>query len=295
MRMPTIPSRLALPLVLIALVLGRLHDVCAQTIIVQGTQIDVDLYGNIYALDGERNVLRLYDKKGRLIREGGGPGWLDGQFDRPGGLWAKNGIDVFVADYGNHRIERFDRKLNFVSSFSTRDSDNPDERFGYPTDVALSRQGELFICDSENGRIVKVDQTSKVERTFGDFGAGKGRLTSPRHLGLGPKDAVYVLDDHRVAVFDAFGNYLRDLVPGIFGNPSAIFADQNGVAVLDSETVFFFDADERPAGTMAIRTVLPTVSTVRSFALGGGSLYLLTPEGVFSVADPRQKSPEKAH
>jgi len=271
MRMPTIPSRFALPLVLIALVLGRLHDVCAQTIIVQGTQIDVDLYGNIYALDGERNVLRLYDKKGRLIREGGGPGWLDGQFDRPGGLWAKNGIDVFVADYGNHRIERFDRKLNFVSSFSTRDSDNPD------------------------GRIVKVDQTSKVERTFGDFGAGKGRLTSPRHLGLGPKDAVYVLDDHRVAVFDAFGNYLRDLVPGIFGNPSAIFADQNGVAVLDSETVFFFDADERPAGTMAIRTVLPTVSTVRSFALGGGSLYLLTPEGVFSVADPRLKSPEKAH
>jgi len=267
----------------------------AQSIAVQGTRIDVDLYANVYVLDGERNTLRLYDKMGAVLREVGGPGWSDAQFDHPEGLWARNGIDVFVADYGNHRIERFDRKLNFISSFSTRDSDNPDERFGYPTDVALSRHGELFICDTENGRIVKVDQTSKVERTFGDFGAGKGRLTSPRHLGIGPKDAVYVLDDHRVAVFDAFGNYLRDLVPGVFARPSAIFADQKIVAVLDSETVFFFDADERPAGVVAVRTVLPAISTVRSFALGGGTLYVLTPEGVYSVADPRLKNADAVH
>lgn len=276
------------------IILGSLQSLplSAQTIAVQGTKIDVDLYGNVYVLDGERNTLRLYDKSGTMIREVGGPGWLDGQFDRPAGLWARNGIDVFVADYGNHRIERFDRKLNFISSFSTRDSDNPDERFGYPTDVALSRQGELFICDTENGRIVKVDQTSKVERTFGGFGGGRGRLTAPRRLELGPKDAVYVLDGRRVAVFDAFGNYIRDLVPGVFTEPSAVFSDQTVVAVLDSQIVFFFDGEERPAGTLALQAILPANSDVRSFALGGVFLYFLTPEGVFRVADPRLRKSE---
>ena len=180
----------------------------AQTIAVQGTAIDVDLHGNVYVLDAEGNTLSEFDRSGGLLRVVGGPGWQDAQFDRPAGLWARNGIDVFVADYGNHRIERFDRALSFVSSFSTHDSGNPDERFGYPSDVALSREGGLFISDTENSRIVKVDQTNTVERTFGDFGAGKGRLTMPRMVGLGPKDEVYVLD----------GSALRFLMPSVISS-----------------------------------------------------------------------------
>jgi hypothetical protein len=267
----------------------------AQTIAVQGTAIDVDLQGNMYVLDAEGNTLRMFDRSGRMEREAGGPGWQDGQFDHPAGVWARNGIDVFVADYGNHRIERFDRALSFISSLSTRDSDNPNERFGYPSDVALSRQGDLYICDTENSRIVKVDQTNKVERTFGDFGAGKGRLTMPRKVGLGPKDAIYVLDGARVAVFDAFGNYLRDLVPGVFNHPTGLFADNDVVAVKDSEALYFFDADGRPEGVFPLRSILPSLEEVGSFALGGGWLYLLSPAGIFTVPDPRVKRPEETH
>jgi DNA-binding beta-propeller fold protein YncE len=260
-----------------------------QTIRVKGTQLDVDLYGNSYLLDSERNTLRLLDKAGTLNREVGGPGWLDGQFDRPSAVWARNGIDVFVADYGNHRIQRFDRSLNFVSSFSTHESSNPDERFGYPSGVALSRLGELFVCDTENGRIVKVDRFSAVERTFGGFGAGKGRLTAPRSLEIGPKDAIYVLDARRIAVFDAFGNYLRDLVPGLFTRPLGLFARSDLIVVLDAETLYFFDADERPEGTITLTTILPAGTDIRSFIMSADSLYFLTSGGLFKVSDPRPK------
>jgi DNA-binding beta-propeller fold protein YncE len=159
----------------------------SQTMRLSGTVLDVDLYGNIYVLDAEKNTLSLYDRSGLLQNNVGGPGWLDGQFDRPSGVWARNGIDVFVADYGNHRIERFDRSLSFISSFSTRESDNPDDRFGYPSGVALSRLGELFICDTENGRIVKVDRFSTVERTFGGIGGGEGTSGDPHISGGGPE------------------------------------------------------------------------------------------------------------
>jgi len=266
-----------------------------QVIPAQGSQIDVDIYGDVYVLDEEKNTLQLYDRSGALIREAGGPGWLDGQFDRPAGLWARNGIDVFVADYGNHRIERFDRKLNFISSFSTRDSDNPDIRFGYPTGIAISRQGDLYICDTENDQIVKVDRTNTVERTFGGLGAGEGRLITPRQVQLGPADAIYVLDRGRVAVFDAFGNFLRNLLPGVLAAPTVLYADETGVAVLDSASVFFFDSHERPAGVAPVGTLLPGSPAVRSFVCQGGSVWFLTASGVYRVSDPRRDSAGDRH
>jgi DNA-binding beta-propeller fold protein YncE len=264
--------------------------VIPQTMRLSGTAFDADLYGNLYVLDAQKNTLCLYDKSGLLQRDVGGPGWLDGQFDRPSSVWARNGIDVFVADYGNHRIERFDRSLNFVSSFSTRESDNPDDRFGYPSGVALSRLGELFICDTENGRIVKVDRFSSVERTFGGIGGGRGHLATPTSVEVGPKDAVYVLDGDRVAVFDAFGNYLRDLMPGLFRRPSALFADNSVVAVLDSTVIFMFDADERPAGAVPLGTLPPAGGELRALAVTPGALYILGPEGIIRAPDPRRPS-----
>ena len=180
----------------------------------------------------------------------------------------------------------FDRSLNFVSSFSTRESGNPDERFGYPSGVALSRLGELFICDTENSRIVKVDRFSTVERTFGE-GGGAGHLSSPSSVAAGPKDEVYVIDGARVAAFDAFGNYLRDLMPGLLVHPAALYADNDVVAVLDSAAIFFFDAEGRPAGAVRTGSLLPSGGDVRAIALSGGSLYLLTGEGLYRTADPR--------
>lgn len=262
----------------------------AQISRIEGSGFDVDIYGNLYVLDGDRNTLRLYDGSGTLQREIGGPGWLDGQFDRPSAVWARNGIDVFVSDYGNHRIARFDRSLNFVSSFSTRGSDNPDERFGYPTGVALSRLGELYICDTENSRIVKVDRFSTVERTFGGFGGGGGRLNAPVYVELGPHDAIYVLDGRRVAVFDPFGNYLRDLLPSLLSRPAALFADNNVIAVLDSETLYMFDGNERVSGAFPLGVLVPRPVEVRALALNAGRLYLLTGGGLMTFPDPRKTS-----
>ncbi len=261
----------------------------AQSVPLSGTSFDVDIYGNLYVLDGGKNTLTMYDRGGTLRKSVGGPGWLDGQFDRPSCVWARNGIDVFVADYGNHRIERFDRSLSFISSFSTRESDNPDDRFGYPAGVALSRLGELFICDTENGRIVKVDRFSTVERTFGGIGGGKGRLAAPSSVAVGPNDGVYVLDEARIAIFDAFGNYLRDLAPGLLRRPSALYADNDVVAVADSESILVFDEHERPVGIVPFSAVVPEAGLeFRALAVPPGALYVLTTGGIFRAPDPRR-------
>jgi hypothetical protein len=253
-----------------------------------GTAISVDIYGNAFVLESESSILHVYSRDRVLLHEVGGQGWENERFDRPAGVWARNGIDVYVADYGNHRIQRFDRNLTFVSSLSTRDNSNPDERFGYPSDVSVSRSGDLFICDTENSRIVKVNPLNGMFQTFGGFGAGQGRLLRPSHVQVGPKDNVYVLDSPRVVVFDNFGNYLQELSPGVSAGPTALFADEQRVAVLDSTSIAFYDQDNRPGPVVQLNTVLGQEPVhVTSISISNGVLYILTESGLFTAPDPR--------
>jgi hypothetical protein len=259
----------------------------AQTLPVSGTGLDVDLLGNIYILNGEQNTLRLLAPDRRVLAEIGGGGWENSRFDRPSGIWARNGIDVFVADYGNHRVQRFDRGLTFVSSLSTRESSEPDQRFGYPSDVALSRMGELFICDTENQRIVKVNKEDRVELSIGGFDAGKGRLHNPKRLDIGPEDHLYVLDGPRVMVFDMFGNFLHELYQGIFTGPSFLFADAERVMVLDDSLLYCFDAAERPAGVVRIRSI-PGIADakIQAFSANHEKLFFLVEPGLVVCPNP---------
>ncbi len=263
-----------------------LQTSAAQPMAITGTAIDVDINGTISVLDNHACTLRQYASNGKLLREIGGQGWGNDQFDRPAGLWAKNGLDVFVADFGNHRIQRFDKNLAFVSSFSTRDNDNPDVRFGYPLDVSLSRLGELYICDSENERIVKVGPTNTVERTFGGYGAGPGRLNKPVMVKCGPDDNVYVLDPPRLMIFDTFGNALGELAPQSLTRPLCIAADQNGVAVLDSARVLYFGGSAQGEVAIALSSLGPAAGDASACALSGRTLYLLGPSGLLITELP---------
>jgi len=265
------------------------HAQAGDPLPVFGTQIDVDVSGNVFVLDGQNSTLTLYDRSLRKVATAGGPGWENGRFDQPEGIWARNGLDVLVADNGNHRIQRFDRTLSFVSSLSTRDSENPLDRFGYPSDVALSRLGELFLCDTENSRIVKVNAANRVETAFGGFGGGEGRLQHPLQVEIGAHDWVYVLDPPRILVYDSFGNFLTTLPEGVVSRPTVLFADGKGSMVVDRDSLFCFDTAHHPRAVFALGALLGGHSVnVRSFVVAGEKLYALCSEGLFVVPDPRE-------
>lgn len=252
------------------------------------TAFDVDLYGRFAIADAREGTVTLLAPDGTVEAGVGGIGWGNAQFDRPAALWFRNGIDLFVADYHNHRIQRFDRSLNFVSSFSTRDGDVPGERFGYPADVALSRLGELFICDTENARVLQVNRQNTVVRTFGGIDAGKGRLRRPTALELGPGDRVYVLDGDRILVYDTFGNHVRTLGAGLLDAEPVIAADAEGLAVVSGATLLLFDRDDRPAGAVPLADLGVHGGTeVRAAAIAGEHLYLLTGEGILALRGAR--------
>lgn len=256
-----------------------------QFLPIHGTSISVDITGVMTVADNHACTVSQYSPQGKLLREIGGQGWGNDQFDRPAGVWAKNGIDVFVADYGNHRIQRFDNALAYVSTLYTRNNSDPDKRFGYPTAVTLSRLGELFICDGENARIAKVGSSNQVDLTFGGYGAGAGRLNNPMQIDCGPNDDVFVLDPPRVVTFDAFGNYLGDLAPGIVPHPLALCASQNAIAVVDSLSIFVFDGQQHLTATIPLSDQARAIG-ISGCAMTATAVYLIGEGGVAIVPRP---------
>jgi hypothetical protein len=156
-------------------------------------------------------------------------------------------------------------------------------------DVALSRLGDLFICDGENSRIVKLDRFDRIERAFGGFDAGRGRLRAPTNIEIGPKDHVYVLDGTRVLVYDSFGNYLREISEGMNHANVLIFADEEGLVVLAGGELHWFDEGLRVRSSIPVDSLIGTSNTtLKSLAFSQGWLYLLTDDGVRAVPDPRR-------
>ncbi|HEY4643902.1 MAG TPA: NHL repeat-containing protein [Bacteroidota bacterium] len=245
--------------------------------------ISVDPQGDIYVVDAGSNRVAKFSSDGTLRAEVGGYGWGDLEFDQPYGISASSGLNVYVADYGNHRVQRFDSSFNFISTLFLRDDPNLAKRFGYPTAVALSRQGDLYIGDGENSRILKVTSFNDVERAFGGFDAGLGRLVRPRKIVVGPEDRIYVLDADRVVVFDNFGNYVAAIGKGRLRNPTGL-AYAGKVYVVDGDSLHIFEDSGNLSTSLAVTELVPTdegdprtgVSEIVDIAPYRSTLYLLT-------------------
>lgn len=228
----------------------------------------VSASGECIVIDGGTSELLRFSRDGKLLNRIGGYGWSETEFDHPADVICPNALDVYVADYGNHRIQRYDRYLNFVSSLFLRDNDNPDQRFGYPKGVGMSRIGALFITDGENTRMVKIGTSNSVERVFGGVDAGPGRLVNPSRIRVSGSDLVYVQDNGRIAVFDIFGNYItsisgargRDLRTFTVGGDELYLLDSCSIRVLDRdgkertqiELMALLDVDECPPVDIAV-------------------------------------------
>lgn len=221
-----------LPLLILIATLGRFSAVSG---------FDYDIEGNLYVVDRESSMLVKYSAGGDSLNALSGRGSDQLQFDTPVAVFARRGTDVYVADQMNHRIQRFNHNLDYVSTLATRDDADERNRFGYPRDVAVTRQGEVLVVDGENRRVVKFNAFGRVDRTFGDISSGAGRLVDPVAVETDSRDFVYVLDDGRIAIFDPFGSYLADVGLPLDGAPLDFSIDRDTLVVTDSADFAIID------------------------------------------------------
>lgn len=128
------------------------------------TDVAVASNGHFYVSDTFNDRFKHYGPKGnRLGVQGGffglnipGPfrGWFKGAY---GVDVSHNAQRVYVTDWGNNRVQVFDRDENFLTTFGTGGSS--DGEMSQPTDVAVGENGTIYVMDFANDRVQVWKQT----------------------------------------------------------------------------------------------------------------------------------------
>lgn len=85
---------------------------------------------------------------------------LDLNFRNPQGMFVKDNM-IYICDTGNNRIVQIERtgteQFEVVRIFDSIQGNTDVKNLSSPTDIAISDEGDIFISDNGNARIVKVD------------------------------------------------------------------------------------------------------------------------------------------
>jgi len=161
--------------------------------------------GFIYVTDTNTDEVYALDTLGNLKLKIGGFGYRESAFDDPVDVFA-DALKLYISDKNNNRIQRLDKNMNFNFQIYTRDSDNEAERFGYPLSAVMSNQGDVFILDSDNSRIVQFDIFGNFIRNFGGYDYGNFALQNPKQLAVSMTNNIFVIDGNEILIFDQYGN-----------------------------------------------------------------------------------------
>ena len=211
------------------------------------TGIIIDPEGNLLIADTGNDRVVKCDREEKFLKETGGFGSEEGQFNRPTYIATDNGLNIYVVDTQNKRVQRFDRNLNFISIIQIEPSENF-SGFGLLEGIAVTSGGELLLSDIEDDYIIKLDNFYAFERTFGGFGYGEGSLRDPLGISVDRKGNIYVADSQndRVAVYDPFGNFLKSLGEKTLRKPGGVTVGEDGliyVANTGKNSIAIFDPE----------------------------------------------------
>jgi RHS repeat-associated protein len=108
----------------------------------------------------------------------GSEGSSNGQFKAPGGVAVDASGNVWVADTGNNRIEKFAQSGAFIAAYGSSGSGNGE--FNKPTGLAIDpATGKVYVADSANNRVQVFDSEGKYLAQFGSKGTTGGKFEGP--------------------------------------------------------------------------------------------------------------------
>lgn len=241
--------------------------------------------GIIFVTDVSKDNIVQLDTLGKIIFSIGGYGWRENAFDNPVDVFA-DALKVFVADKNNHRIQQFDKNLNFISEIKTKSSDLDSEQFGYPLSAVMSNQGDIFILDSENSRIVKFDIFGSFIQNFGGYDYGNYSLHNPKQLAVSMNNNLFVIDEDQIVIFDQYGNGISKITAtDVFKSIRIIF---NQMILTTDRKIYFSNLKITPVKLEEINLIgLKEIPEIISSFMFREKLYILTKKKIliFSKTD----------
>jgi hypothetical protein len=163
-------------------------------------------------------------------------GLANGQFDYPAGIATDATGDVYVADSGNNRIQKFTSSGAFIAKWGREGSGNG-QFVRPPSGIATNPAGQVYVTettDQQRGRagnrIQKFTSNGAFITKWGNGGSGKGQFDWPSGIATDAAGTVYVADsgNSRIQEFTGDGGFIGKW--GTYGSGNGQFDWPSGIA-----------------------------------------------------------------
>lgn len=201
--------------------------------------------GIVYVTDTNNRRIQRYDMATgaatATFPRWGSAGTGNGQFNAPVGIALDSSGNVYVADTGNNRIQKFDATGTYITKWGAAGTGNG--QFNAPTGIVVDSGDNVYVVDRGNNRVQKFSSTGTYITKWGTTGAGNGQFNSPRHMSVDSSNNIYVADtgNNRIQKFDSTGTYLAQWGSsgtgnGQFTGPRAVVVSSAGSVAYVSDT-----------------------------------------------------------
>jgi DNA-binding beta-propeller fold protein YncE len=193
--------------------------------------VGTDAKGNVYAFQrAESAKVMIFDAHGNFVRE-----WGADEFEFPHGITVGRDGSVWASDKKREQVMKFTPEGKLLMTIGQKDiagSATSDSAFNGLANVALGRNGDIFVADGENSapgvppynnRVVKFTKDGKFLKTWGSKGTGQGEFSVPHSIAVDSTGRVWVGDrgNSRIQVFADDGKFLTEYAQ--FGQPVSIY------------------------------------------------------------------------
>ncbi|ANY68485.1 hypothetical protein BBD42_19905 [Paenibacillus sp. BIHB 4019] len=219
--------------------------------------VSVSVYGSnsVYVADSNNHrIQRLNVSTGEWSewkKIGGGAGSGFGEFNTPSGVAVDGSGNVYVADTNNHRIQKLDASTNTWSSWSKADGSSGSGlgEFKSPRGVDVDPNGNVYVADTDNHRIQKLDVStntwSEWKKSGGGSGTNLGQFNFPRGVTVDGGGNVYVADSRNNRIqkldFSTVPTGEWKLVGGTLGSGVGQFKNLSDVTLDTSGNIYVAD------------------------------------------------------
>jgi len=267
-----------------------------------GDLIIVD-FGNhrVRRIDHRTGIIETIAGTGEAGYNGDGIPAAQAQLARPEfAVFSPTG-DLFIADSYNNRVRRIDHRTGLISTaagtgergFSGDGGQATLAELHFPEGIAVDSQGNLFISDTVNRRIRRVDAGSGIITTYAGTGAvGINAENTPAlqakflrlaRIAVDRSGNVYVADSpsHRILIIDAKTRLLRTFAgSGMLGADgdgrpatNARLSYPEGMVVAPNGDIYFADVGNHRVRKIDTKTgVIDTIAGTgeKGFSGDGG-------------------------
>ncbi len=194
----------------------------------------IDANDNLFVADYSNHRIRKITPAGVVTTYAGlaTAGAVDGnvsvaKFNGPTGVGVDVVGNIFVADYGNHKIRKITLSGNVLTVAGTgiagtADGSSTMASFNHPAIVAVDANNNLFITDEGNNKIRKINAAGEVTTLAGtgtvganDGGADAATFKGPTGICVDALGTVYIADygNHKIRKITTYGYSVSPALP----------------------------------------------------------------------------------